>query len=383
MSDDQVVASYLAEVARHPVPAPAVQLAWARRIDAAQQAFNRAVLACPAACSSVLALVGAAPEPGAAPRWLARCVLPATDAVPCAPPTGGTAAEPPERRAQRLLEPLRLRCEFMAEVCGAVRATGVQDAATRRFLSAADQVQTTIRAATNRLVQANQRLVMSLARQYRYAPLAFMDLVQEGNLGLLRAIERFDPSHGARLSTYALWWVRRAMVYAIARQGHAVRPPVQLYWAARQLQRAINRLDGTACGSVLRAAAREFGTGVAEVHALLALLAPAATLHAPADGSEGGGRIERLAAPDAGDPEGSAMTDDLRRAVAALLDHLPPRHAKILRMRFGIGVHDDCTLEQIAQQQGVTRERIRQIEAQALEALRALEAAAALRACLT
>lgn len=382
MSDDQATARYLAEVASRPVPEPQAQLAWTRSIDAAQQAFNRALLDCRAARTLFMRLTAQAHTPDATPRWLARRVGTAEDdaiTVEIDP----VLAQAPDR-LHTLLPPLRLRCEFMAEICAAVRADAADCAETQAFLAAAAAAQTQIRSATDRLVLANQRLVMTLARQYRYAPMAFMDLVQEGNLGLLRAIERFDPEHGARVSTYALWWVRRAMVYAIARQGHAVRPPVQQYWSARQVQRTLSRLDATrGCRSTLREAAREMGTSVAAIQEGLALLTPAAPLDAPMEGSEGLGRIERLVAADASDPEGCAIERDLRRAVGALLDHLPERHAKILRMRFGIDVYDHCTLEQIAQQQGVTRERIRQLEAQALDALRALDAARILRGCLS
>ena len=382
MSDDQATARYLSEIARRPVAGPELQLAWARSIDAAQQSFNAALLACAAARVRLVELLTAPAEAGGVPRWLAR----RTDTEEDADAVSAAASEWTPAQAQvqlrEFLSPLRLRREFMAELCGALQSA--QDSDTKVFLAVAARMQSRIRVATERLVQSNQRLVVSVARQYRYAPLAFMDLVQEGNLGLLRAIERFDPEHGARLSTYALWWVRRAMVYAIARQSHTVRPPVQQYWAARQLQRALNRLDGVpGCRSSVRAAAREFGISVAEVQESVALLTPAAALHAPVGDQDGVSRIDRLPAAAAVDPEDDAMEHDLRRAVAALLDHLPQRHAKILRMRFGIGVHDGCTLEQIAQQQGVTRERIRQIEAQALDALRGLDAAWLLRACLT
>lgn len=383
MSDDQAMARYLAEMAQQSVPAPALQLTWARTIDAAQQAFNQAVLACVAACGHCASLMAVPPDAGALPRWLARRL----GAEPAVGETFSVDANwtPEQSRAQlsRVLPSLRLRSEFMAEVCNAVRTEPSQDATTRAFLGTAQQAQARIRVATDRLVRANQRLVVNLARQYRHAPLAFMDLVQEGNLGLLRAIERFDPEHGARVSTYALWWVRRAMVYAIARQSHAVRPPLQQYWAARQMQRALNRLEAVpGCRSKLRATAREFGVSVADVQDSLALLIPATALHATPDGDDGVSRIDRLVDNGAADPEGRAMERDLHRAVAALLDRLPQRQAKILRMRFGIDVYDDCTLEQIAQQQGVTRERIRQIEAQALEALRTLDAAWLLRGCV-
>ena len=384
MSDDQATARYLSEIARRPVAGPELQLAWARSIDAAQQTFNAALLACAAARVRLVELLATPAEGGGVPRWLARRTDTEEDAY--AVSAAGAEWTSAEAQAQLcdFLRPLRLRCEFMAELCEALQCVAAKDEDTQSFLAVAARMQSRIRVATERLVQSNQRLVVSVARQYRYAPLAFMDLVQEGNLGLLRAIERFDPEHGARLSTYALWWVRRAMVYAIARQSHTVRPPVQQYWAARQLQRAMNRLDGVpGCRSTVRAAAREFGISVAEVQESVALLAPAAALHAPVGDQDGVSRIDRLPAATAADPEDDAMEHDLRRAVAVLLDHLPQRHAKILRMRFGIGVHDGCTLEQIAQQQGVTRERIRQIEAQALDALRGLDASWLLRACLT
>jgi RNA polymerase primary sigma factor len=223
-------------------------------------------------------------------------------------------------------------------------------------------------------------LVVTLARQYRSSPLAFLDLVQEGNLGLLRAIERFDPEQGTRVSTYAMWWVRRAMVYAIARQGRDVRPSVAQYWNARQVMRANDRLEFEQGRRVTHhETARYLGITVEAVQEGLTTLAPPVRLDAPIDGTEDHARIERLTTTNSPDPERALFDHDLRRTVDELLKHLPERHAKILRLRFGIGMHDDCTLEQIARQQGVTRERIRQIEAQALKFLRNLNAAWALR----
>lgn len=377
MSDDHAITCYLAEVAARPVADAATQLGWARAIDRAQRAFNQALLACPSARLHFQRLVCRTGSEGNELRWLARRV--ATSAASTVP-----ADTKPEDELRVFLQSLRLNGECMAGLIAAVRAqAGQDDAQTQVFLAAAGGARARIRAATEQLVQANQRLVVTLARQYRYAPVPFMDLVQEGNLGLLRAIERFDPEHGARVSTYALWWVRRAMVYAIARQGHAVRPPVALYWSARQIQRGLSRLD-TAQGrrSTLQEAAQALGISVASIHESQSVLTPAQPLEVSTDGHDGQLRSERLADPMAADPEQGAADQDLRRAVRALLAHLPERQARILRLRFGIEVHDDCTLEQIARQQGVTRERIRQIEAQALEALRALGVAEDLRGCL-
>lgn len=378
MQDDHATTSYLAEVASHPVPDAQTQLAWAHALDQAQQDFNRALLSCRAAQAQFQLLAVNTPATDTT-RWLARRIFPS--------PTDNTAGARTEDGLHAQLRPLRLRCEFMAELSAAVGLHAERTAATLQrdvqdFLLAAEQARGAVRAATACLVQANQRLVVNLARQYRYAPMSFMDLVQEGNLGLLRAIERFDPEHGTRVSTYALWWVRRAMVYAIARQGQTVRPPVQHYWSARQIQRALSQLDNTqGRRSSLQEAARSLGISVPAILESFAALAPAVGLDAPMD-DDGPSRVALLVAVDAAKPEESIMEQDLRCAVSALLEHLPPRHAKILRMRFGIGVYADCTLEQIAQQQGVTRERIRQLERQALDALRRLDAARILRGSL-
>lgn len=377
MPDDHAIACYLAEVATRPVVNAQTQLAWARAIDRAQQAFNRAVLACPSARLQFHRLVCRMDGKDNEQRWLARRII-----ASAAPAMQADTLTPSGLHV--FLQPLRLNGEGMAELTAAVRAqAGQGDVHTQAFLAAATRARARIRAATEQLVQANQRLVVTLARQYRYAPVPFMDLVQEGNLGLLRAIERFDPDHGARVSTYALWWVRRAMVYAIARQGHAVRPPVALYWSARQIQRGLDRLDsaqGRQCR--LQEAARILGISVADIHESRNALIPALSLDAPVAAQAERAPIDRLADAGTADPEHGVIDGDLRRAVRALLARLPERQAGILRLRFGIGVRDDCTLEQIARQQGVTRERIRQIEAQALEALRALDTARQLRGCL-
>lgn len=372
MPDDHATACYLAEIAARPVADAQRQLAWARAIDCAQQAFNRALLACPAARLHFQRLAGRPEDRDGAPRWLAR----RCDAA------AARAATPAADALHAHLRNLRLSCEGMTELVAAVQA-GVRDGQAQAFLAAAARARAAVRVATERLVQANQRLVVTLARQYRHAPVPFMDLVQEGNLGLLRAIERFDPEHGARVSTYALWWVRRAMVYAIVRQGHAVRAPVALYWSARQIQRGLARLDNArGRRGPLQEAACALGVSVADIHESRCVLTPALSLDATAEALDGRAGIDQLADAAAADPELGVAEHDLRRVVGSLLAQLPERQAGILRLRFGIGVHDDCTLEQIARQQGVTRERIRQIEAQALETLRALDTTADLRGCL-
>jgi RNA polymerase sigma factor (sigma-70 family) len=380
---------YLADVYACPIPAPELQLQWARDIERAQRAFNRAVASSPPASQRLLELYRRAPRAGSGAHVLARWVVRGDREEPdtldmhalleaCMTELAGARRSTNALRA--CLQPVRLRTEFMAELILALQETLAVDTRVQAILI---QSVERIRTATDRLVRANQRLVATLARQYRNGPLSFMDLVQEGNLGLLRAIERFDPGHGTRVSTYSMWWVRRAMVYAIVRQGRAVRPSVAQYWAAREVMRTLDRLEREqGRRATYREAARCLGSSVGEVQRHLGTLAPSLALDAPIDAAADVTRVERLTCPSEAGPEQAALTGDIRRAIGELLDQLPERHAKILRMRFGIGVYQDCTLEQIARQQGVTRERIRQLEMQALSALRRLDSAWALRGCL-
>lgn len=388
MHDRDATERYLADVYARPLPTPERQWQWARDIDRAQQDFNRAVAGDPAACRCAIDVGRRRPGPGGAAHAVARWVLPAECGAAAAADVNAQyeaclaalAAADATAARRACLEPLRLRVEFLNELVAALQASDDARAAT---LARCVDCVGRIRAATARLVGANQRLVVVLARQYRNGPLAFMDLVQEGNLGLLRAIERFDPGHGTRVSTYAMWWVRRAMVYAIARQGRDVRPSVAQYWAAREVMRTQDRLERQHGRRVsCREVAQCLGVPVAEVQRHLGALAPALELDAPIEGAADLARVERL--PDHCDkePESAMFDSDLRRAIGELLAQLPERHARILRLRFGIGVREDCTLEQIARQQGVTRERIRQLEVQALKALRQLDSAWALRGSL-
>ena len=365
---------YLAQIYAGPMPDPDQQLRWIARIERAQQRFNQALSECPSLWPALLANLRTAQTANRLTRVIARCIEPDELAsrtqllIECLADASVTSAQIAE-----CLSTLRLRTECCAALC-AVLQHHMQLGIRPRTATAAKVMHEAlqrINRTTDLLVRANQRLVASIARQYRSGPLAFMDLVQEGNLGLLRAIERFDPARGTRVSTYALWWVRRAMVYAIARQGQTVRPSVAQYWESRQVLRASERLERTQ-GYISSHAdtARQLGLSVANLHQAQVTQAPILALDAPLPNTDGVIALERLTEACQPEPEQSAQHRDLYRTVRMLLDRLPARHAKILRMRFGIDVRDDCTLEQIAQQQGVTRERIRQLEAQALQALR-------------
>lgn len=369
---------YCARIYARAVPPAELQLDWVRCIERVQRRVVQAIAACPPAWPLIAARfavwLDGGGDSGSPGRWTAAsgradAGLAECRALLCA----GVAPE----RLRTALTPLRLRTECMADL-QAHLAGGPGDAARLARLLGRSLKRT--RTLTTRLVEANQRLVAALARQYRGGPLAYMDLVQEGNLGLLRAIERFDPARGVRLSTYALWWIRRAMVYAIVRHGQDVRPSVAQYWEGREVARTAERLAAARGRAVShREIAAQLGVSVADVHRGMAAQAAPLALDAPLRGTDGIAMIDQLVAVPGACPERSARMEELHRAIQALLAQLPERHARILRMRFGIGLRDDCTLEQIARQQGVTRERIRQLEAQALKVLRGLDAAWLLR----
>jgi RNA polymerase nonessential primary-like sigma factor len=262
-----------------------------------------------------------------------------------------------------LLDPTR---QYLDEIGVAPLLTAQEEKKFARRAQAGDE------AARQRMIESNLRLVVKIARRYIHRGLPLLDLIEEGNLGLIRAVEKFDPERGFRFSTYATWWIRQAVERGVMNQSGTVRLPIHIIKDINSCLRAARRLrDQEGHAPTTTELAEHLDRDVEDVERLMALH-QRVTLRAGPRGDEGASPVDQLQARRSSEPARCAQADDVHDVVEHWVWALSDKQRAVIERRFGLHGHRRATLEQIGREIGVTRERVRQIQLDALKRLREL-----------